>query len=215
MENNDLKEIQQKYIKRKRTDLSTFLVHLTRDYNGIKAYKNLDNILTNRKIEARNAYGLFQYDTNAKKVVCFTEAPLDQIKTFIEEKIPGRKIELSSYGLVFTQRAVIEKGGNPTFYINTCKDTTYKDAIKSISRRLTNDADFLKLKPFFNEFGKKIDFYWEREWRVPGDFTFDYKDVVVGLCPEEAIERYEGNFNKVKFIDPCWALEEIIIKLVG
>jgi hypothetical protein len=41
----------------RRTDLSTFLVHLTRDANGRTARQNLDSIIQDNLIEARSPFG--------------------------------------------------------------------------------------------------------------------------------------------------------------
>lgn len=41
----------------RRSDLSTFLVHLTRDYESMSARDNLKSIVSDRVIEARNPFG--------------------------------------------------------------------------------------------------------------------------------------------------------------
>lgn len=68
----------------RRTDLGTFLVHLTREYpDGTPVKENLKSILNDRVIEVRNPYGSatsrlskLKADTSAnldtQKVVCFT-----------------------------------------------------------------------------------------------------------------------------------------------
>mgnify|MGYP001297315098 CR=1 FL=1 len=74
-----------KEVRRERDDLSTFLVHLTRDIiEGQSAYENLINILNSQVIEARNPKGLcYNWDpefSSFAKSVCFTETPLTYIK---------------------------------------------------------------------------------------------------------------------------------------
>ena len=93
-----------------REDLSKFLVHLTRDYEGELATNNLLSILREKVIHARNAHCLFKYDfsrlcfskvlSEEFQTVCFTEAPLAQIRSLVGE-IPDRQIALKPYGLVF------------------------------------------------------------------------------------------------------------------
>jgi hypothetical protein len=154
-------------------------------------------------------------------VVCFTEAPLHQIKTFIG-KIEGRNIELGPYGLVFTKDFISSKGGNPALYIDTHHDSTLRKAAVALFNQAQedgfDDSPLTPLLPFINIFGKtttgaRYDFYWEREWRVVGDLKFNYADVVVGLCPPDRIDEFEEEYPKVKFISPRWGLDEIITHL--
>jgi hypothetical protein len=44
-----------------REDLSRFLVHLTRDYDGVAAEDNLLSILSEKQIRARNAHCLVMH----------------------------------------------------------------------------------------------------------------------------------------------------------
>lgn len=44
----------------RRTDLSTFVVHFTRSAQDMSALDNLRSILSGRKLEARNVYGMAQ-----------------------------------------------------------------------------------------------------------------------------------------------------------
>lgn len=95
-----------------RNDLSPFLIHLTKNYNGSNAYTNLEQILKTKKIiygdKAISAatYGLKQSkaeeNDNQKKyfsAVSFTETPLNEIHTLLE--ISNRSVDLTSFGLVF------------------------------------------------------------------------------------------------------------------
>src|SRR5258707_230096 len=110
-----------------RDDLSRFLVHLTREYDDTPARDNLVSILRDKTIEARNAHCLFIHDINGRdfsqklrkafRTVCFTETPLPQLHRLSGE-IPGRRVALSPYGLVFAKRALIDRGASPAIYIN-------------------------------------------------------------------------------------------------
>src|SRR6266511_2769840 len=110
-----------------REDLSRVLVHLTRDYEGIPAKKNLLSILRLRSIHARNPHCLFKHDIPrlafspvlAKEfnTVCFTETPLTQIGRLVGT-IPGRQIALKGYGLVFAKDTLIQRGASPAIYLN-------------------------------------------------------------------------------------------------
>jgi len=76
----DLKEI-----LNRRSDLSTFLVHLTRDFEGQSAKERLQLIINDGRINANSIYGLLasrkealtEEAANGQKVVCFSETPLE------------------------------------------------------------------------------------------------------------------------------------------
>ena len=112
-----------KTIYDKRSDLSTFLVHLTRKHeDGTTAKQAFDSILehTPFRLIAKSPVGLFCRHAKNKdnftdearrasfekflKTVCFTETPLDQIKNFIEIELEKdfTKIKYSEYGFVFS-----------------------------------------------------------------------------------------------------------------
>ena len=70
----------------RRSDLSTFVVHLTRAEGDESGSDRLRSILGSRLIEARSAYGQARLkvasDADAEasqKVVCFTETPLEHL----------------------------------------------------------------------------------------------------------------------------------------
>jgi len=110
----------------RRGDLSTFLVHLTAA--GVEAETNLISILSGRKIEARNPYGLlrdFARDNaeayidlyQSQRVVCLTETPLEHVWMMCAN-IADRGHPLSSYGIAFAKPWAREIGANPVWYID-------------------------------------------------------------------------------------------------
>jgi hypothetical protein len=170
-----------------RSDFSRFLVHLTRKTGGFEAEENLISILRQQKLEARNFHCLFAPKLkirnltpvlrNAFKTVCFTETPLDQIHKMTSESYP-RRIKLRPYGLVFSRRTLIEKGGNPAVYVNgegtTIKqyllsefDRNFEDvrALKTLKQKDEYYKEIVHYYSLINVMQKKHDFSWEREWR--------------------------------------------------
>lgn len=208
---------------RKRSDISRFLVHLTRRSMSIDAEDNLISILKEKKIEARNHHCLFSPKiknmditsqlTNAFKTVCFTETPLDQIDKLATEGFP-RRIKLQPYGLVFWRDNMITTGANPAIYLNA-EGTTLREYLLSEFDRQFKDVNALyKLKnneeyyreiihyySLVNIIRDKHDFSWEREWRHSGNFKFKYSDVVaiVAKNPDDFLKRCEIELPDQKF----------------
>lgn len=186
---------------RVRDDISRFLVHLTRNYEGHSAVENLLRILTQRRIEARNAHCLFhrkfsQFEFSKileKKfhTVCFTEAPFPQIR-FLASQIPGRNIRMRGFGLVFKKNTLLKRGASPAIYLNA-KGTRLREYLlgqfaahfkgRNQYKRLAHDFGELEADSIINYYSliniisENYDFSWEREWRFPGSLSFDYDEL--------------------------------------
>jgi hypothetical protein len=215
----------EKFLDKKR-DYSPFLVHLTRegiDRTGnivMPAEEVLHCILNEKSLNAYNYYCLFKDKIdllentikNKFKVACFTETPIDQIEVLLE-KVQGRNMVLSPYGLIFKKDYISKNGGNQVFYITEELSrplwTIYDKAVDS------NFPDtFCRLLALINRCDDKIDFHWEREWRVVGNLKFDYEDIYCGICPESEIQCFESNYS-VTFIDPHWGINKILDKMIN
>src|SRR5262249_25273550 len=109
-----------KEIVGRRTDLSTFLVPLTK---GDNPSANLTSIIDSRKIEARNNVGHAKDKTfnppeiNSQKVVCFTETPNEFINLLVQE-IEEREFSLKPYGIAVPKLLARKRGLNPVWYID-------------------------------------------------------------------------------------------------
>ncbi|MBI4405016.1 MAG: hypothetical protein HY537_12710 [Deltaproteobacteria bacterium] len=196
----------------------------------IKADDSLKRILTNQpnpSIEARSPLGYFKFkiDTRWKnrggvspkwiKCVCFSEAPLLELKHFYKATVRKRN-EYKKYGLAFWSHTIRARGGNPIFYVDTKKQHLMSGL--DIMARPSHIIQFAPLMPFMELFGPplyrsavdEIDFRWEREWRVPGNLSFQLKEVAFGICPENQIPEFEKLVsNTFPFIDPDWTVEQL------
>jgi hypothetical protein len=239
----------------RRTDLSTFVIHWTRQKeDGKAARENLESILRQRTIFARTPRGAAvetiktlrnenRLDENAvadaldsQKVVCFTEAPLEQAWSFVCS-IAGRDYQLEPYGLAFTKMKAREMGVNPVWYVDMTPSghdwlSNYVNRLvkraldEATHERSFADDPMAKIAPFVDwmgtwpKTGKKKEFWWEREWRHLGDLKFDLDDVAVVLCPASdkeglaTVTESQGG-RRVPVIDPVWGLERIIAELAG
>jgi len=77
--------------------------------------------------------------------VCFTEIPLHQINRIVTD-IPGRKIKLKPYGLVFWRDQLLERGANPAIYINAHSTQLRDYLIDQFNRHFEKTNLLKKLK---------------------------------------------------------------------
>lgn len=218
----------------RRTDLSTFLVHLTRSSGGQQAADRLESILRAEVIEARTMFGAAKgalegrgIQLASQKCVCFTETPLEYMHLLIEP-IDGRAIQFERYGIAFTKKVGRQWGVNPVWYLDI---TPGHDWLTVPVNQLIEDAldiegfdesTIARLCPFIEQMGTgdeyRKEFWWEREWRYQGNFHLPRQVLI--LCPENEIVRYRRVVQETRggtpaFMDPSWGLEEIIGRLAG
>ncbi|SDM26427.1 hypothetical protein [Nonomuraea jiangxiensis] len=197
----------------RRSDLSTFLVHLTRDRaGGVSARESLLAILRDQQVQAVNSFGpaapllkgtRFE---DSQRAVCFTETPLEHTWMMCQP-IAGRSVRLSSFGLAFTKEWARRRGVNPIWYIDITPghdwltvpiDRLVQEALGEPALPFTQPngdlPDILRLTPFMEQMGTgtrssdganyRKDFSWEREWRHQGDLVFSLNDVMTIFAPE-------------------------------
>lgn len=224
-----------------RTDLSNFIVHLTRDTKETNktAKANLIEILNSMKIEARNYHCLFnklldKENEEIKKkfyVCCFTETPINKLKDFLN--IANRKKDFKPYGIIFFKDTenFAQLGGynthlkehpNPVLYVTNLNKTLinmltnqYNDWLEKYKNSKI-DSKFYLLGSIINYVGEKHDFSWEREWRVVGNYEFIPPDIVTIIAPEEEHEDIRDKMlhfsNYLTLIDLNWSFEKILVK---
>lgn len=213
----------------RRGDLSTFLVHLTKTIEERSALTNLESILDEGRLRAVRGMGwgiremlITGYDS--QKVVCFSEAPLQEINGLLD--IEGRQVNLEPYGIAFTKMTARKKGANPVWYVDTRADHEGQiaEALDALLKRANagkapfTDFAVSRIFPFIEEMGvskagNRKEFWWEREWRHVGDFEFTPEEVVLVLAPEKdhpALARFGRNL-----VDPSWSLERMVASLAG
>jgi len=221
----------------RRTDLSTFLVHLTRDTPEGTARQALESILTYSTIEARSMFGAARgrleklgLMLDSQKCVCFTETPLEFAHLLLSE-LPNRDCTFRPYGVAITKMAARKGGVNPVWYVDITPGHDWiTNEINALIDPAIDTGTFIghpieKIAPFVEQMGTQYDpwgnlkyrkeFWWEREWRCRGNFTLTSR--VIGLCPEEEIPYFTKNYPgmNMRYIDPRWGLERIIAHLAG
>jgi abortive phage resistance protein AbiGi (putative antitoxin) len=224
----------------RRSDLSTFLVHLTRDTEGGPAPVALRSMLGTGRIEARSPFGhaklrLLQGGRvpASQRCVCFTETPLEYTHLLLA-KIDNRDVQFRPYGIAITKRLARQRGVNPVWYLDITPghDWLAANLDNVLDRCLANgaftDPDVERLVPYVEQMGTRRagdghvvyrkEFWWEREWRYCGGH-FKLPQRFIGLCPAEEIDEFQELAKKegfpVRFLDPRWGLEQIIAQLAG
>lgn len=225
----------------RRSDLSTFIVHLTRNTgDGLSAKTNLKRILRKHVIEARSPFGpaggsiTKKRDLDSQKCVSFSETPLEHIDCLTCE-IPKRKIRLSPFGLAFTKMTARKTGANPVWYVDITPGHDWlmkpiNEMIRS-QRKQGNfqDSALALICPFIEQMGSgaksdghgyQKEFWWEREWRHRGNYNFFYSDIAFGLAHEDSVDEFEElvrkfTRRKIRFLDPRWSQEKMIAHLAG
>lgn len=224
-----------------RSDLSPFLVHLTKQTPNSSAKDILHTILDERTLKAGASevsdakYGGWtnnlEDDDRSKllNAVCFTETPLNEIHCLLD--IAYRNINLEPYGIVFMKDRLKVRDVSPAIYINNERGN--KNLLIQALYRLHEEfpGEAKQLLPLISVFGEKImhpaaesppvgrvDFIWEREWRYPkvsGDLEFTVDDLFMGICPHEEIPEFEGTYPTIKFFDPSKNIKWYASKLVS
>ena len=197
----------------RRTDLSTFLVHLTRDAaNGKTPLDNLKSIVKAQTIKARNAFGPAAHleehlagSPATQTAVCLTETPLEHVWMMLE-RIDGRSFHFEPYGLAITKTTGRREGFNPVWYSDISR-RGYDWPAKAVNAMVTDavaratvadgvvdvealrEEPVLQVTPYFEQMGPtahgRKEFWWEREWRKVGDYYMSFPSRVTALLAPE------------------------------
>jgi hypothetical protein len=210
----------------RRSDLSTFLVHLSRAGAGRSARDNILSILQTRTIEARNVYGigkkLAAIDANTKAtqvVVCFTETPLEHVWMMCED-IENRPNGFEPYGVAVTKSWARASAVNPVWYLDITighdwltgpVNELIEIAVSGEAVRPTPagyppehlsaaESQIARLAPFIEQMGKpgntRKEWWWEREWRHVGDLTVPWDELVAVFAPAEDHDAFRAELRR-------------------
>lgn len=231
-------------ILHRRTDLSTFVVHLTRRRDAeYSAQDALVDIVATGRLEARTPLGWAKAhdDPNdstkqSQRVVCFSETPLEHINLMVGP-INGRTVAMEPYGVALPKLKARKLGINPVWYVDMTTGTGdshewhlskaldwLRDRMieaAAADNRNFHDTTPAKLFPYIEQMGTwpnrtPKEFWWEREWRHVGHLPLP-ETSVMWLCPEDEIDAINNRVGRVlsPWIDPRWGLEEIVAHLAG
>jgi len=220
----------------RRSDLSTFIVHLTKNENGESAHERLKTIINDWTIKAGQPLGSAikkltdkRQCTDSQKCGCFTETPLEYLYLLCLN-ITGRATQLAPYGVAITKEQARKGGANPVWYVDITPGHNWlMNPLNELIDQAIDSGDFgnsqiAKIAPFVEQMGDNRktggdlkEFWWEREWRRVGDF--ELPDHVILICPEGEHGDFEQCANQdghsAKCVDANWGLEQIIARLAG
>ena len=149
-----------------RTDLVARITHLTRGNSDEEAFDLLWEIIKEKRLKGSGKSGFIVGD---KKAVCFQEVPLYSIveNLLFEETLKDRN-RYSWFGLRFNKGKMYKRGARPVIYGKT-------EELKKILPQ----NEYWRIVDLDLDANNVVDWSHEREWRVCGDFQFEYDDIEV------------------------------------
>jgi hypothetical protein len=139
-----------------RADISPYLVHFTSGDSHDEAFIRLRKIIADRRLIAGSRFIKGEY-----KCVCFSEAPLTSLHGgLVNESFYSR---YSPFGIIVSKQWLFARGGRPVIY---------QSAEEYHGLTETHRWRHVVYQP--SDGKEKIDFTWEREWRIKCDYlVFD------------------------------------------
>ena len=134
-----------------RADVSDKLVHFTGprdDWN--EANSRLRSIITERCI--RGGTGMIR---SGDRCVCFTEAPLLSLSNGLVN--PSNYSRYSPFGIIIEKSWLFDRGGRPVIYQPEAEYSALPEELRWRHVRYEPTGE------------SRIDFTWEREWRIKCD----------------------------------------------
>jgi hypothetical protein len=150
---------------------------------GKSAAQRLTDILIGRRIRA---FGTFGSDS---PVVCFTESVRASVSRLIAEQ------RYTAWGIGFDKEFVFGQTGGPAFYVRGDEWPELAELPQPLRCRAVRFWPGADPEPGVEHFlpnhlASTSEWLHEREWRVPGDFTFGWSDVKFLIAPEVEWQPY-------------------------
>jgi hypothetical protein len=187
-----------------RSDLSTSVVHLTREVEENRPADILYKIISSREIiGSSTSSGFIVGKTPA---VCFQDAPLISVcqNVFYEQKNNENKektkIRYRAIGVAFSKDYAYRKGARPVIYDKTSEAKAYlpeDNWWRIVNFDLSRDESI-------------IDWTHEREWRSPGNFHFELEEVTL-LFTNSAIYKAFAELCKENKADYLLSVKGVVV----
>lgn len=177
----DFNEWRNRY--KNRNDISSRLTHLTKGASHEDAFITLLKILEEKTIVGSTTETGFIIGN--KPAVCLQEAPLNAIaeNLLYEKKLREEtdcKVRYNAFGVRFNKMWVYKKGGRPVIYEE-----------KNLMKSLLPEDEYWRIVNYdLSDKQHMIDWTHEREWRVPENLEFDYKDIEILVPSNKYYKRF-------------------------
>lgn len=153
-----------------RPNLSNSLIHLTRERNGLTAEEVFDKIVNEKKL-----IGSTENIKGRSNCLCFSETPISAIGQVVKQGLA--KFRYKGFGFLFSKKYLYDREARPAIY--------QPDSDFSL---LPEDLQYRHVRFELD----KLDWTWEREWRMKTDYLDLEPDKVTLIVPErKTVERYK------------------------
>lgn len=156
----------------RRADISNYLVHWTKGQSDEDAFQNL------LKIVIVDGYlkGGTGYITGKHQCICFTETPFE----FFHDE----DIKYKPFGIEFSKEEIYDYGGRPVIYQNASELELLPREMewRHVSYNPIQGIDW-------------VDFTWEREWRLKGNFLHIPLDSIIYVKDHRYARRLEETID--------------------
>jgi hypothetical protein len=155
-----------------RSDISPNLVHFTSGASHVEAFTRLRKIIADRSLLAGSRFIKGDY-----RCVCFSEAPLTSLKDGLVNK--DYYSRYSPFGILVSKQWLFAQGGRPVIYQSTEEYYSLPE---------THRWRHVLYEP--GDSRDKIDFTWEREWRIKCDsLAFDQSSANIIVLDHSWVQR--------------------------
>ena len=169
-----------------RADISDQLVHFTSGVTDEEAYGRLSAILDQRRLIGGN--GMIRGDY---RCVCFTEAPLTSLPDGLVN--PAAYARYKPFGVMYDKAWVFAQGGRPVIYQ---PDEDFHALPEALLWR------HVRYEPHT---APRVDFTWEREWRLRVDeLPLDPSYATIVVPDGRWLRRLQDDFDEQQ----DWLVEE-------
>ena len=154
-----------------RPDISNTLIHLTRDKENLSASEVFDKIVKEKYIE-----GSTENIRGKSKCICFSETPISAIGQVLKQNT--KDFHYGSFGFMFSKKNLFSNGARPVIYQPDSDYDLLPDSLQYRHVRFEIE---------------KIDWTWEREWRLKIDkLILNPTEVTLIVPTRKIVEKYKA-----------------------
>jgi len=160
-----------------RSDMTVRATHLTKGEDDDTAFNNLWSIVVSKQLNGGNGFVV-----GNDRVCCFQDVPLLAIAENLryEKDIKVGQTRYSAFGIRVNKWMLYNKNGRPVIYGRSSdlrKVLPENEYWRIVNLNLTNSKSM-------------VDWTHEREWRVKGDYSFEYDEIEIIVKDNEYYRKF-------------------------